>query len=501
MSLLFFIAITALVASAQSASLDICLRTVAAGNSIIDARGVPGDATDVLFVAQKNGVVSRVSPGSVTMTTALTISVTNVDERGLLSIALHPLFASGSRFLYAWYCIGDLLRLSEWAVNVDLSVNPAERIVLEVLHNQAANHNGGWIGFQPGATDGLIYLSIGDGGGGNDQFGHAQNGNSLLGKILRINPRPGANPATQPYTIPSTNPFVNDPNVRDEIIVIGVRNPFRAGFDRANPGNLYIADVGQNAWEELSRIQIAGDGTVSPTNLAWPIFEGHNCNRDSATCSNFPLSPNANPVFVYRNNGGVSIIAGPVYRGAADTRLSGRLLVADFAKSVVFQAGSRHYGTVNHGTTKQILALSTLTPCLPNCLHDGELTAPLASIDELQTFTGPVRTAARPIIWSFGERNSGEMLIMTTAGLFEIANPSFCVAPTPAPPTPVPPTPAPTPVPPTPSPTPAPTPVPTPVPPTPAPTPVPPTPVPPTPRPPTPRPPTPRFNYFSSYMG
>lgn len=479
----FLVAITALLASAESAALDICLRTVAAGNRIIDARPVPGDLTDVLFVAQKNGVVSRVAPGSVTMTTALTISVTDSGERGLLSIALHPLFASGSRFLYAWYALGNVLRLSEWSVNVDLSVNPTERVVLEVSHAQAENHNGGWIGFQPGATDGLMFLSIGDGGGANDEFGHAQNGNSLLGKILRINPRPGSNPTAQPYTIPSTNPFLSDPNVRDEIIVIGMRNPFRAAFDRANPGNLYIADVGQGLWEEVSRIQIAVDGTVSPTNLAWPIFEGHNCNRGTTACNAFSLAPNANPVFVYRNNGGVSVIGGPVYRGAADTRLTGRLVVADFAKSIVFQAGAGQYGTANHGASKQILALSTLTPCLPDCAHDGQLSAPLASIDELRLFTGPVRTATAPTIWSFGERNSGEMLIMTTAGLFEIANPSFCVPPTPVPPTPVPPTP------------------PTPAPPTPAPlTPAPPTPAPPTPAPPVPKPP-PRFNYFSSYMG
>jgi glucose/arabinose dehydrogenase len=486
-----------------------------AGSNIIDARPVPGDATGVLFVAQKNGEVSRVLPGSVTMTRVCVIQVTDQDERGLLSIAIHPQFASGQRFLYAWFARQSNLHLAEYIVNADLTVNvQTERLVLTVLHDQAANHNGGWIGFQPGASDGLIYITTGDGGGANDEFNHAQNGQSLLGKILRINPRPSG---PNPYSIPSSNPFLTNDNVRDEIIVIGMRNPFRAAFDRADPANFYIADVGQGSWEEVSRIQIANDGTVSPTNLGWPIFEGFQCNRPGTgpgQCSSNTPAANANPVFVYRNNGGVSVIGGPVYRGTNDQRLSGKLIVADFVKSIVFEPGAGRYGSAPHGTTKQILALGTLTPCLPNCALDGELSGPLSSITDLQTFTGPVRTPAKPVVWSFGERNSGEMLIMTTSGLFEIASVDFCgtpsptppptpVPPTPVPPTPVPPTPVPpTPVPPTPvSPTPVP---PTPVPPTPVPpTPVPPTPVPPTPVPPTPvQPPTPRprFNYFSSYM-
>jgi glucose/arabinose dehydrogenase len=130
-----------------------------------------------------------------------------------------------------------------------------------------SNHNGGTLLFGP---DGKLYFGTGDGGSGGDPNNFAQNGNSLLGKLIRLDVD---NFSTPPYySIPADNPFVTDPNVRDEIFALGLRNPFRWSFDRQN-GDFWIADVGQNAWEEVNQVPFAN---ASGINYGWRCYEGDN---------------------------------------------------------------------------------------------------------------------------------------------------------------------------------------------------------------------------------
>jgi glucose/arabinose dehydrogenase len=163
--------------------------------------------------------------------------------------------------------------------------------------------------------DGMLYLGTGDGGGGGDPQNNGQNINTLLGKLLRIDV------TTLPYTIPATNPFAGATAGRDEIWAYGLRNPWRYAFDRT-AGMLYIADVGQGAWEEVNAVTV----TTAGVNYGWRIMEGTHC-FGATTCnmSGFTL-----PVHEYGHGPECSITGGFVYRGAAIPELHGHYFYSDF---------------------------------------------------------------------------------------------------------------------------------------------------------------------------
>jgi hypothetical protein len=183
------------------------------------------------------------------------------------------------------------------------------------VDDPASNHNGGWMDFGP---DGLLYIGLGDGGGGNDQFGNGQNRNTLLGKILRIDVDSGS-----PYGIPPSNPFAAGGGA-PEIFVYGLRNPWRASFDG---DNLYIGDVGQGTWEEVDVISTASGGA----NLGWSIMEGNHCFQ-STTCNQAGLTL---PVYEYGHGEGCSITGGYVYRGTAIPEIQGQYFFGDFCSGFV----------------------------------------------------------------------------------------------------------------------------------------------------------------------
>ena len=198
---------------------------------------------------------------------------------------------------------------------VPVVADPSSEKLILLVEQPAGNHNGGNLAFGP---DGYLWIGLGDGGAAGDRFGNAQNAGTLLGSMLRID-IDGA----EPYGVPADNPFVNDPNIRNEIWAIGLRNPWRYSFDRKT-GDLYIADVGQGRREEISRVAA---GSAGGLNFGWPILEGSSC-YESDTCAADGL---IRPVVEYDLvDGNCSVIGGYTYRGSTNPGLWGAYLYTDF---------------------------------------------------------------------------------------------------------------------------------------------------------------------------
>lgn len=268
---------------------NLALASVASGfSSPVFLASPPGDSR--LFVVEQSGRIKIIGGGTFL---DITGSVSSGGERGLLGLAFHP---SGDGRFYVNYTdnSGDT-RIVEYQSDLGQAEVGSARLLLQV-DQPAANHNGGWLGFGP---DGLLYIAMGDGGGGNDQFGNGQNPQSLLGKILRMN--------------------VDQASPGAEIWVTGVRNPWRNAFD----GDLlYVADVGQDAREEVSVI----NRTASGINLGWPIMEGSLC-LGGGSCNQSGLTL---PIAEYTHSQGCSITGGYVYRGTAVPGLAGTYFYSDF---------------------------------------------------------------------------------------------------------------------------------------------------------------------------
>lgn len=275
-----------------------------------------------LFVVEQAGTIRIVQNGTVLAAPFLDISarVTAGGERGLLSMAFDPQYASnGFFFIYFTDLNGDIAieRLRVSSGNPDLA-DPAPLRILTIAHRDFANHNGGLVAFGP---DGLLYIGPGDGGGGGDTLGNGQNLDALLGKLLRIDVSNAS--AGQPYAIPPLNPFAGQAGRRGEIWAYGLRNPWRYAFDAAT-ALLYIADVGEGAREEVNVAAAATAGL----NYGWNITEGSLC-FPGDPCNTQGLTL---PVLEYAHDpsGGCSITGGRVYRGSAIPELRGRYFYSDF---------------------------------------------------------------------------------------------------------------------------------------------------------------------------
>jgi hypothetical protein len=285
-----------------------------------------------IFVVEQPGRIRIIRNGMLQTQPVLdlTSKVLYGGERGLLSVAFHPQFAANRSF-YVYYTTqpnGDI-RIERYTMTLDHeSADPASaKLILTTPHSAQANHNGGLLTFGP---DGMLYAGLGDGGGGGDPFGNGQNFNALLGSLLRLDVDHG-----DPYAIPADNPFVGQANHRGEIWAKGLRNPWRYAFDPPS-GNLYIADVGQGALEEVDVVP-AGQAGV---NYGWNIMEGTSC-YSAATCNKTGLQL---PVIEYGHNPACSITGGYVYRGTAIDGLQGHYLYSDycagFLKSFRFDNGT-----------------------------------------------------------------------------------------------------------------------------------------------------------------
>jgi glucose/arabinose dehydrogenase len=285
----------------------------------------PGD--DRLFVLERRGVIRIVRNGAVLTQPWLDISanVFTGGEGGLLSMAFDPNFAANGYF-YLYYTdpAQNIVVERYGSGSTPNTADPTSSLrILSIAHPQFTNHFGGLVAFGP---DGMLYAGTGDGGGAGDPFGNAQNLNSLLGKLLRVDVRTAT--SGQPYTIPGTNPYLNQPNRRPEIWAYGLRNPWRYAFDGEQ---LYIADVGQDAREEVN-LAPTGQGGL---NYGWDAMEGTAC-FGAATCDRSGL---ALPVFEYEHGAGdvngYSITGGHVYRGTAIPELAGRYFYSDFCRGYI----------------------------------------------------------------------------------------------------------------------------------------------------------------------
>lgn len=288
---------------------------------------------DRLFVVEKGGAIRLLVGGVVQATPFLDLSskVASSGERGLLGLAFDPNYANNGRF-YVNYI--DKTTLNTVVARYTVSASGAAvadaasaQTIISIAQPAFDNHKGGWIGFRPGDASNL-YIGTGDGGSGNDPLGNAQNRDSLLGKMLRID----VSGSGAGYTVPTNNPFANTAGTRGEIWALGLRNPFRNSFDRAT-GNLLIADVGQSAREEIN-FEAATDG--GGHNYGWNIREG--------TIATPGVGGNAagltDPVFDYAhlNAGGLgdSITGGYVYRGPSIAGADGRYFFGDFVSNRIF---------------------------------------------------------------------------------------------------------------------------------------------------------------------
>ncbi len=282
------------------------------------------DGSGRLFILERTGRVLILQDGQLRDQPFLDLSaliLARGQEQGLLGMAFHPNYRENGYFYVNYTALDGNDTVARYSVSSDHNVaDPSTAAVMIDIPDPAPNHNGGDLVFGP---DRYLYIGFGDGGGGGDQFHNAQNMGALLGKMLRIDVDAGF-----PYGIPPDNPFVGSPNVRPEIWAYGLRNPWRYAFDPAN-GNLFIADVGQNAYEEIN-VQPPGVGGI---NWGWPIMEGFHCYPGGNSCDSTGL---AQPVAEYDHSQGCSITGGYVYRGSAYPAAQGAYIYGDYCSGRIW---------------------------------------------------------------------------------------------------------------------------------------------------------------------
>jgi glucose/arabinose dehydrogenase len=286
-----------------------------------------------IFVVEQPGRIRVIRDGVLQTTPFLDITsrVLSGGERGLLSVAFHPSYAT-NHYFYVYFTTqtnGDIRIERFTATNADVADPATTHLILTVAHSSQTNHNGGLLTFGP---DGMLYAGLGDGGGGGDPLGNGQNFNALLGSLLRLDVDGG-----DPYKIPTDNPFVGQAGKRGEIWAKGLRNPWRYAFDSPT-GRVYIADVGQDAREEVD-VEAA---TAGGLNYGWNTMEGMSCYNPSTGCSQAGLTL---PLLDYDHSAGkCSITGGYVYRGSAIPDLVGHYFYSDFCarfiKSFRYSNGS-----------------------------------------------------------------------------------------------------------------------------------------------------------------
>ena len=281
-----------------------------------------GDGSGRLFVLEQSGKVWILRDGARMPVPFLDVSQLispsalrpGFTEQGLLGIAFHPDHASSGRFFIYYTDRGGDTAVARYQVmpgQPDLADPDSGQIIFQ-LPQPYGNHNGGHIDFGP---DGYLYVALGDGGAANDPLGAGQNRRLLLGTILRLDVD-----SALPYAIPADNPFVGDAAARDEIWAYGLRNVWRFSFDRES-GDLYMADVGQNQWEELNFQRADSRGGE---NYGWNVYEANTIFAGGTAPNHVP------PFYAYNHSLGCSVTGGYIYRGAAIPDLQAVYLFGDY---------------------------------------------------------------------------------------------------------------------------------------------------------------------------
>lgn len=295
-------------------SVSVTLTEVASGLDSPVAFAVR-EGDDALYVAEQTGRVRAIRDGAVDDDPVLDVSddITAGGEQGLLGICFSPDGAS----LYVDFTDRDgHTRVQEFQMSDDSTAQKDSRRELLFVEQPYGNHNGGHVVTGP---DGMLYVGLGDGGSAGDPEGNGQDLRALLGKILRIDPNPSGD---SPYSVPSDNPFLDEPDARPEVWMYGLRNPWRFSWDRAT-GDLWIGDVGQNDWEEIDFTPAGGSGL----NYGWNAREGAHDFEGEVPADVIE------PIYEYSHaDGGVSVTGGFVYRGTAIPGLVGAYVFADYAQ-------------------------------------------------------------------------------------------------------------------------------------------------------------------------
>lgn len=287
-----------------------------------------GDGSGRIFVVEQTGRIRIIRNGVLDQVPFLDIAglVSCCGERGLLSIAFPPGYATKGRFYVNYTDKFNNTVVARFQVTADPDVaDPSsEQVVLTVVQPYN-NHNGGQLAFGP--RDGHLYIGMGDGGAGGDPANRAQNPTTLLGKMLRIDVETG-NPPT--YTVPQTNPFRGTVGYRGEIWALGLRNPWRFSFD-SETGDLFIGDAGQDRLEEIDFQPATSHGGE---NYGWRIMEGSEC-FEVANCTQTGLTL---PVVEYRHSSGdcASVTGGMVYRGSEYAGLTGMYVYGDYCSGRIW---------------------------------------------------------------------------------------------------------------------------------------------------------------------
>ncbi|MFO0985130.1 MAG: PQQ-dependent sugar dehydrogenase [Planctomycetota bacterium] len=308
---------------ASRAADEVPLTTIIAGTGFerpVLAGAPPGDAARLFVLEQWSGQIRILRDHAIVPTPFLDLGalITVGDDQGARGFAFHPQYAKNG-FLFVTYIDrnGDLV-LARYQVSSDPDVaDPWSAAIVLVIDEPGHNHSGGMIAFSP--RDGYLYLATGDGGPGRDPDNRAQDPGSLLGKILRLDVD-----SQFPYAIPPDNPFVGPGDPLDEIWALGLRHPWRFSFDRLT-GDLWLADVGQDAREEVDFQPALSQGGE---NYGWRCTEGSRCTGLSGcTCGSPELTP---PIYDYGRDQGCSVIGGYVYRGCAIPSIQGAYFCSDY---------------------------------------------------------------------------------------------------------------------------------------------------------------------------
>ena len=293
-----------------------------------------GDSSQRLFIVEQNGIIRIIKDNLVLSTPFLDIHervlYPGSGEQGLLSVAFPPDYANKGYFYIYYTRLDGNNQTSRFYLKPGKpnEADPlSEQSIILFNHPVYENHNGGQLAF---GSDGYLYIGTGDGGGGGDPQGNAQNPASLLGKLLRIDVESGVDP----YLVPTTNPYTQTVGYLGEIWALGLRNPWRYSFDRQT-GNLYIGDVGQNIQEEVDFQPASSHGGE---NYGWNTLEGNLCYDPSINC--VPPVRYAPPVAVYNHgtadSNGCSITGGGVYRGTTYPRMQGMYLYGDYCTGKIW---------------------------------------------------------------------------------------------------------------------------------------------------------------------
>jgi glucose/arabinose dehydrogenase len=288
----------------------------------------PGDGSARLFIVQQGGEILILDTENDELLPFpfldLSALVSCCDERGLLGLAFHPDYENNGWFYVDYTDVNGDSVVARYRVATDSNLaDPTSGQILLTQRQPFANHNGGQIAFGP---DGYLYIGLGDGGSGGDPDNNGQRRTTLLGKLLRIDVD-----SESPYAIPEDNPYAGAAFTRREIWAFGLRNPWRFSFD-ALTGDLFIADVGQNEWEEVNFQPAEGTGG---RNYGWRVTEGNHCFRPSGNCDTEGLTP---PILEYSHDEGCSVTGGFRYRGEAIPDLYSTYVFGDYCSGTIWGA-------------------------------------------------------------------------------------------------------------------------------------------------------------------